>query len=222
MAKDYKNYAQSKVPGWLQQAYGAAWVQAVADVADSLLTRIKAAVKSRFVGIAPPDAVPQIGADRNLPRGPGEALADYRARIADAWSAWVFAGTPRGILSQLKILGYTAQLAQVRGGLYTLNGDGSVSSEGVTWVFEPTDTFWSKFQVIIEPPFPWGAYGSTPASSSDTAETIRRLIRQWKSAYSTLVDIRVAEDAGAFWGAEGHTWGDGHHWGDKGVTVWSP
>lgn len=55
---------------------------------------------------SPDDVLPLIGAERGMPRYPGETPAQYRARLLDAWNAYRFAGAEQTIVSQFTHAGY--------------------------------------------------------------------------------------------------------------------
>jgi hypothetical protein len=52
------------------------------------------------------DALALVGRERRLPRYPGETVEQYRARVHDAWDAWEFAGSDKGIIGQMQAAGY--------------------------------------------------------------------------------------------------------------------
>lgn len=55
---------------------------------------------------SPDDVLPLIGAERRMPRYPGETAAQYRARLQDAWNAYTFAGSEQTIVEQFEHAGY--------------------------------------------------------------------------------------------------------------------
>jgi hypothetical protein len=55
---------------------------------------------------SPDDVLPLVGAERGMPRYPGETPIQYRARLLDAWNAYTFAGAEQTIVSQFAHAGY--------------------------------------------------------------------------------------------------------------------
>jgi hypothetical protein len=223
----YRAWRMSLVPTTHQRPTGQAFQGALGDVEDALIDRAKQAVKTRFPLLAPPDALTALGVERQMPQGPGESAAAYAARLQDAWSSWVWAGTPYGMLRAFWATGYTnVVLAQVRGGYqYTLDAGGNlVVSTGGTWT--PTyvgDPFWSKFTIIFPTPLPasWVA-GGIPASTSNEANFIRSIANTWKPGHATL-DRIVIVTAGRVLGYPIRTIGAGNGTLGGGTsTVWSP
>lgn len=191
-----------------------------------LVTRAKLAVKARFPGLAPSDALEKIGVERKMPRGPGETDASYAARLLAAWDTWPWAGTAFGVLSALKVAGYTAEVRIQNAIRYYLDGAGALVVErrpAGEWWIDATRAFWSRFVVLLYPPFPAG----TPADGSPEQQRVAALIRQWKSAHATCTDIFLISSgrtwdsypAGATWDAQLRaTWDS-----DLAVlTRWSP
>jgi hypothetical protein len=95
-------------PPWLLTPEGQQWLRVKGRAADTLAARARESVKTRFVAECPDDALVKHGRDRQLVRATGESLASYRARLVGAWDAWMQAGTPAGIISQLNALGYSS------------------------------------------------------------------------------------------------------------------
>lgn len=105
--ESYKNYLMTNAPGWFTNGSGEAWLEEHGQIADDTTDRLKAAVKARMPTEAPVDALGHIGAERMIDRGAFEDDATFAERLRQAWEAWPFAGTARGILSQLWAAGYT-------------------------------------------------------------------------------------------------------------------
>lgn len=89
-----------------------------------------------------------------------------------------------------------------------------ISDGTVTWQCKGRD-FWSRFAVILFAPFPTAWGGTPPVNGSSEQLRISALIKQWKSAHSTCVNIVVAT-AGALWGYHApmtsKTWGGATAW----------
>ncbi len=85
------------------------------------------------------------------------------------------------------------------------------------WAVDATPDFWSKFALV----FPENPWGSDPASTSDTIEQIRRLVKRWKSAHATFAGLSVI-DSGNAWGYPVSAWGEPEKaWGGS-VATYAP
>lgn len=111
----YAEWFPSILPPWLPRN-GRAYARAVGARMDKVLQLYRDAVLSRFPKYAPADALPLIGKERSLPRGPAETEAAYRLRLDGAWDAWGGdqtpvtgkgggGGTPLGLLKAIKAMG---------------------------------------------------------------------------------------------------------------------
>lgn len=171
-------------PSWLQGPWGRKFLGTVGLTLDAYADDADAAVKVRFVGQCPPDALSYHGDERSLPRGPAETEDQYRAQLADAWEIWRLAGTPAGITRVLQhyLSTATIEIKAVRGwqdiwgsgvwgdtatwGDLTPWGDGSIWGGGV-WGWDPPDHnsgWWSRFWVLLSGTLPWtsdSAWGGT-------------------------------------------------------------
>jgi hypothetical protein len=224
LATDYKDFFGSQLPPWMQDTYGKVLARAVGDLKDDLLARCKEGVKSRFPDYAAPDALAQIGTERQIDRGPGETRASYAARLKAAWETWPYAGTPTGVLSALFWAGYTqVELITQKGKHWRRNpttGIAFVNYDNAAGYTFTGSNFWNTFIVhIYGLPASWVTNG-VPQSDSNEAINIRRLIKKWKSGHSIVPRI-VISNGGHFWGEQGLDWGDaGFNWGAGGVYVW--
>lgn len=222
----FTDYFTKKVPTTLRRATWAKYLGALGAQLDGsadgdypgrgsapadfgLVARAKAAVKARFPQLAPSDALDEIGIERKMPRGPGETDANYAARLQAAWNTWPWAGTAFGLLSALSAGGYpTAEVRIQKAIRYYLDANGALVVErraAGEWWIDWKRSFWSRFVVLLYPPFPF--VGATPADGSTEQQRIARLVRQWKSAHSTCTDIFVIS-SGRTWDSypAGATW----------------
>lgn len=69
--------------------------------ADLLPDKAEQATYARMPSRAPPSALPYIGRDRQIVRGLGDTDASYAVRLQGAIPAWRYAGTDRGVMSQV-------------------------------------------------------------------------------------------------------------------------
>jgi hypothetical protein len=208
MADSFAEFQEQNAPGWLQGEDGKRWSRAQGEAKDGLLARAVEAVKLRMPGICPPDGLAAIGSERGMPRGPNESTESYRARIADAWQTWPWAGTAYGLLRALRAAGYVSvTIAQVLRRAYALdaNGDLVVTVLDPGWGTGDGGAFWSKFAVIFYAPGPLPPAGDP----TDQLTLIRLLVRQWKSAHATCDGIYVVR-SGWMFGFPPTPWGIAH------------
>lgn len=94
-------------PPWLVRGYdGAAGVAgrlmyAIGLAMDLVVDKVSQATAARRPGIGDPSNLAPLGADRVIPRGIVETDAAYAERLVKAFDAWRFAGTARGVMSQV-------------------------------------------------------------------------------------------------------------------------
>lgn len=152
----FRDYLPNSAAPWLQGPKGTAWNRAVGDVCDSVEDRVRAAVLARCPSRAMADAVLLAAAERGIERGAAESISSLAARVVKAWETWGWAGTPYGILSELRRVGYsTPRIMSVRGKAHSLDSAGELVEVDLppgSWAIDATQDFWSKFQVL----FPMG------------------------------------------------------------------
>lgn len=199
--RTYKRAAEDYAPSW----GGEFWSRLHSIIGlfvDTFAEGATQAVRVRYTSVTPADALDYMATERGLERGPGEATADFRIRLRQAFEAYRYAGTEKAIIDQL-----------VAAGLPT-----PVVYEDSDWVWDAsTGTDWWRFWVVFpEGSFPasgsdvWGsgAWGSGLYGgplTADIQELVCRVIRKWKPAHALLINVIVVES--------GNLWGDGHVWG---------
>lgn len=226
MADTYRDQFPEDAPPWLLGPLGARFLQAKGEQLDWLADRMSQAVKARFPLVCPSDALPRIGEERGLPRGVAEPEAQYRARLQAAWDAWLWAGTPYGLLRAFQLAGYPSVLLQCQSGKqYTLSGSsGTVAELQVSAMATPVhlggspSELWSDISVLIAKPWPawWGS--TAPADGSADQKTAAALVAKWKGAWNR--DVKLAVVSGPVWGVS-ILWGS-FTWGSGTSTVWTP
>lgn len=208
-------YPETAYFEWLDEVWPAPFVGEVGSIRLAVKLALanhiglegdtQAAKSSQLRPEMSPDALTLVGRDRGISRGPTETDTQYRARVAAAWTAWEYAGTAYTIISQLALLGVTAE---VKG-----NND---------WNWDGNTLAWARFWVVITA-HPWSTSswtwgdgtqwgdGSLWGSGASAAETdnVRRIIRQWKPAHAYCNAIIIVNDP-VTWAAEqpDGTWGD--------------
>ena len=180
----YEKFQRALMPLPLAGESGQAYAGVLGREKDAQLERAKDAVRARFPSRAPADALPLLGLNVQLERGPDEPEDAYRARLRDAFNAWRWAGTRKGILE------------------YALAPAGFENAALITnrqWTPAPPDgqtAKWARFWAVIAEPHPWEPtyIDGTWTVEADTTSTIgstatlndvmrvRRLLQAWKSA----------------------------------------
>jgi hypothetical protein len=190
----YEQWFPSIAPPWLQGTVGRALLGAIGAHWDGIAARAKEGVKARFPLDCPEDALASIGEERSIVRGATETADAYRARLADAWTAWTWGGTAYGILKALEAVGFPmgttgCTVVQQNGRWSQLDANGAlvtgdlmncVNRQDLTgavnsrpgWTFEHRDNFYSTFGIII------GEDYSTDMNHA----LLNLLVEQWRPA----------------------------------------
>jgi hypothetical protein len=230
-------------PTWLQKPGGQAWLRAHGDLKDWLVGILTQAVKARAPAFAPLDALQLLGHERQIDRGITETVANYRARVVEAWELWQYGGTAWGLLRAMLAAGYpTVYLLSQTGATYSLDGAGqlvvSVVPGSIHLGGSPAE-LWSDFGMLITTPLPnpWpSALGYTlpvmlpsvttstlviPPDGSSEQRSVSALIKAWKPAHARCVKVVVTD--GHVWGVGGLTWGQASlTWGAGNYVTWTP
>lgn len=227
MSRTYAQHQQDLMPGALRGDYGLAWARAQGTLKDRLVTRARqsvylgGAVDPKGRGHqAPDDALARLGADVVIERAPGEALADYRARIAGAWESWSWVGTKYGIGTAIGLLGFGYPSVW---GYRELPPDADATrwarviiifrglpawDAGAVWDGEDT---WDSLR---------SADGAETADPDELRSAMRRVARQWVNARDIVDRVTVTFggllwDLDALWDSE-EVWDEG-----DGELAWS-
>lgn len=193
----YARYARSTNPPWLGRRFGAGWNEAMGLFWDILADAARKAVLARVIEQAPDDALPFAGSDRLLEPMPGERAPAWRARLLTAWDAWAWAGTKKGVLDALALMGLT------NAEIY----------EAADWG-QGNRAEWARFTLVVRQPHPWlgpiqagariftrrglavprageGYVCGIGRARPDDIARLRRLIRLWKPAHAKAEPARV-------------------------------
>lgn len=208
---------------------------------DAMAQAATEAVRARFPDLAPEDALPYLGRDRGIARGPKEPSTSYRARLLLWLDTWRGAGVGRTLLDQLAayVLPATCRMRLITqaGLVYTREADGtfSIARAGGTWNWDGDASSWARFVVVIYPGADlwtegptwgdaalWGGGWGSPGYTWGTTATpeqvagIRAIVRDWKPAASLCESIIVAFDPASFDAAMTNwpdgLWGIGTKW----------
>jgi len=181
------------------------------------------AAKTGFPELAPEDALPYIGRDRGILRGPLEPAPGYRRRLLLWLEAWRGAGVGRAMLDQIAAY-LTPNVARLRiwtqaGVVYTREPDGSFVIERAAsdaWNWDNQTSQWARFWLVIysvggvpwsrspvwgSPGHTWGEAPTTSRGSTakvSEVQSIRSIVDEWKPALSQCRQIIVSFAADAF------------------------
>lgn len=229
MNLSFRETLRRYVPPWLSdrptagRTVGFRYLYGIVALLDAGAQFVIEGIQARFPGIGTPTALPYIGRDRRIIRGPLESDAAYAARLIEWLDLWRAAGNAYALAKA-----FQAFLAPGRPRIRI------VTRSGFWWTLEPSGELtwhlatpnnwdwdslthperaacWSDFWVIVYPPHfstagTWGdggsLWGERKAFGQDTTtqnvETIRALIRQWKAAHARCVMVIFAYDPASF------------------------
>lgn len=201
----YRDWLPRAAPPWLQKGWGRKVLEEVGGAIDDQRDRLNQAVKARFPAYAPADALPQIGKDRTLLRGPTDTDATYGERLRTAWTTWELAGGHKGLLTQLYASGFTtANIIQKNGRYTSIDGAGTVTFTDFVgpFVFDYRDaSYYNQFAILFPADVP-----SVVAGSADAA-TIHKLARAWKPGKAMYMGIFVITGTPVWGWPTTRTWG---------------
>lgn len=193
-------------PTWLQGAIGGALQYTNGLGIDGIGQWALEGVKAQLPGIGTPDALPYIGRDRNIDRGPNETDAGYALRLSMAFDTWATAGSPVTLLAQLRAYFSPSTTTPLRlvsndatwNVINLTTGVVTRTASAGNWTWDAlAGTAWYRGWVIIDSTAgPWTADfwsstdsstwgdGGTWGSSAALAEVsqISSLVAKWKPA----------------------------------------
>jgi hypothetical protein len=185
----FRDMADAISPTWLNGPVGQRFRYSMAVLYDALADGAGYAVLSRFPQTAPADALPLIGADRQITRGFAESNASYENRLIQWLDLWRSAGSPMGVL--LAVLGLFLPTS-------------------IKVVTVDNSSNWNTYALGANP-FPITAAVPTPpvyAKGTNNWNWDGNFALWWR----TWVILYVSPLG---WTIGPH-WGDGGHWGDVG------
>lgn len=98
----FRDSIRSIAPPWLLDPVGELVLWTAGAMPDVLNEWVRQGVRARMPGAGTPTALPFLGADRQIERGPEESDESYAARIRRAFDSWRIAGSPFELLAQLR------------------------------------------------------------------------------------------------------------------------
>jgi hypothetical protein len=187
-------------------------------VIDALGEWAMEGVKARMPGVGTPDALPLIGRDRLIDRGPSETDANYALRLSRAFDTWATAGGAPTLLRALAVWFSPLTTTPIR-----LVSNSAVWHEidlgtlivtktvvGTNWGWDAFTTRWFRGWAILDSsaapwtPDLWGAGnwgdGGTWGSNATVAQVaqIRGIVEKWKPAHVFVPNIIVTFSATLF------------------------
>ena len=215
------------VPPWLSDrpglSVGFRFLYALAAICDGGMQWLVEGIRARFPEVATPTALPLLGRDRRIIRGPEETDAGYATRLIPWLDVWRVAGSAEALTSQLQAFlfpGHPMVRIVTRGGLWHTLTPGAavqvVQSQPNNWDWDSLThpenaTRWGDFWIIVyEPHYPtdgrWGDgtsfWGEDKVFGQNTskanAAALRALVKQWKPAGTRCVNIIFAYNASSF------------------------
>jgi hypothetical protein len=190
-------------PG-LEGPWARKFIGALGLLADGLQEAAKQAVKLRFPGICPGDALDANGSTYGHPRYPYEGDDRYRSRLSFKWQTHEESGSKYGINRA-----------------FTAAGLPAFAYESWEWYDAQNPTIeWYRVWAVLGPnatrstvslwgdPGVWGDGGVWEDSRQKEIDILRAVLRQHKPAHVVISGIWVVY-AGGYWGMPGDTWGQG-------------
>lgn len=192
MSESYRDYLVQLAPPFLRGPNGTAYLEAHGEQIDEVLSDVKTAVKQRMPTECEADALPYIGSERQIDRGPNDTDETYAERLRRAWERWAIAGSPTGILLALYDQGYTPTngaptLVQQNGLAHRLESPDTAVPAGTTSVEIPDRDDLVRWITLLGPNPAIG--GNQPLAAGVT---------EWWSFDATSLDAESNQYNGRF------------------------
>lgn len=231
-------------PTALQNTWGQKFLFAFGFTLDVVQEWVSEGLNARMRSLADPSALPYSGRDVGLIQGFDESSASFALRQRAAIDSWTIAGSAWSVIRQVKgyLTGHQVQIATVTSAKGSWNVSDASGNETVlrgenNWNWQgDASTLWSKSWVIIWPESS-GVIAAGPTCGSGAkcgqknltlgttatpaqVSSIREIVRQFKGAGRTVVNIIIALDPTSFapTSAPGAPMPDGT-WGSDGKYV---
>jgi hypothetical protein len=215
-------------PRWLQGAIGGRLLYSMAVQMDALADACVEAVKLRYPGAAPSEALSYIGRDRRMSRGIAEPDDTYAARLRGWLDAHAGRGGPYAMLAQIRAhylpTTFSAQLVYRSGRRYSMDTSGVVTVDTIPFDINDVPEKWARFWLFYAWPFPVDADGTwdsaglwddggvwdSTLSSLEVAD-LRLVPREWSAAHAQGVVVLLSSDR-ELWDYPAGTWSDPGVW----------
>lgn len=179
-------------PPWLAEDVSSRINYALGVVLDAMSDRVREGVRARMPGVGTPDALPFIGNDRQIDRGPSESATGYAARLTRAFDSWRVAGNARELLAQTRAY-FLPSPPPIR----------IVNDRSVWHSIDPTTGEVTR-SIASPPNWTW----DDDASSATPTPASPRWWRAW-----LVIDSSAGPWRQWFYGEPGVTFGSGLTWG---------
>ena len=192
------------VPPWLRRTIGGAILQGIARVIDALIYRAGYGVRLRFPFVDE-DSLSLAGRERRMTRGPAETSMTYSGRV----QTWLDAHRRRGsVYAMLRqwyaYMGDSPRLIEViyhSGTRYTLDVDGSITRDAITWGADGTDDWAQAWVFLYE--------DSDPGTLTDAQKAELLLIpRLWNAAHMRPLKVVILWPGVGLWDYPQGPWDD--------------
>lgn len=215
------------VPRWLRTGTAARILYAIALHFDVIADLFVEAVRKRFGQADAYDALPYIGADRKMFRGPNESDAQYSARLATWLDAHQLKGNPYVLLQQLYLYyapnNFQIDLVYASSGLqFSIDVNGAITYSFTGWREPDGNTArWARWRLFFHWPTPvqndgfWFSPGLWDDSgvwdSNLTVEQvaeIRTIPNAWNAGHALGLVMLFSGEI-EFWDTPTGLWDDG-------------
>lgn len=186
----YADYLPQLLVGLITGRWGTAFARAVGSSLDEAADAAQDAGLLRGPVDAQDDALPVIGASRQIQRLPGESADSFRARLAMAFETWSNACTAGGVLDAVELLGYGRPLLFTQRALPLADGH---------------PTWWARFRLVYDTGAP-----IEDADEHDARAALRVTLRTWASARDRVPEVILRRGA--------VLWDEGWEWEDPAIT----
>lgn len=236
----FRQAAMTTAPPFLSNDVGARYLYALGIQLDAVAEYFRIGQLQSFPSYCEEEALPHLGKDLLLPRGPIEPVPSYRERLRLAPQTWKRAGNPKELLGQLAAY-FAPSPPVIR---YVANGyapDGSTIADwwtlsgGVYTYHRASPSNWNwdgvsggyRFWIILylpllstpvwdDPTLSWNKPGLLwDFDGGAYVADVRAIVDKWKCAGTHMENLIIASDTTTRYLA----WGDpGVDWGDPGLT----
>lgn len=202
------------LPRWMQAFVSSRVFYTSGLVLDAMRTLVLTSLRARFPNVNQPDALPYLGRDRNLDRGPNESAESFVARLTTALDTFATWGHPRELLNAL--LAYLSPDTPLVRTVTDLSIWDTISSGTWSRAFESNWNWdgaskWFRAWVVLyqssfAPTRTWGDGGTwgdgngswgTSATPSQV-QAMRNLVAKWKPTNIVVKNVLLAFDPTLF------------------------
>ncbi len=200
-------------PPWLRRTRGAKFMAALAEPLDDLVDRAVEGLRLRFPGELNEEALPYLGRDRRILRGPGESAAAYAVRLRRWWGDHRRRGGPYALLEQLAAF-WSATPQQIdllyhSGTRFVLAASGTITRDAIAWDPDGDPTKWAQIWLFYYAPSDPGVL------TFEEVEAYRALVRTWNAGHVLPAHVWLLWPGAELWDYPSGTWDDDP------LAVWS-